>query len=364
MKDLILKQLQIDLIEAIQLDREAHPINPIQTNIYNAMSAMQKAIRRGDADIALRAAATLLTHQPNALWRRLGVTAFEDIGIANYQLAGQTALCVNAVRLRKQLGGDWKVASHIIKRMCESTKDRAADDIFVQLCHDPDLEEIHIVLCNTDITNRIKFLQNTVRVDYAGIVIWQLFGTDRVRADGIPHVQGNPTTLFDAMLDLGYCATIVEVARLGVKKTGDILPAFMPILWERAEEEAQTTTKDDLPEVRVIGDLPSYTFDNHTRDGNTCFREFIKQSPEMRNYLQSCNIQPRNWGRIAGKLTFRVESGLLAQRLNWQTGQMLLTKGNIFGRGIPIKRVPEGLELMKRSIPLLNDVRADMLETK
>ena len=199
---------------------------------------MQKAIRSGDADIALRAAATLLTHQPNALWRRLGVTAFEDIGIANYQLAGQTALCVNAVRLRKQLGVViGKLPVTMIKRMCESTKDRAADDLFVQLCHDPDLEEIHIVLCNTDITNRIKFLQNTVRVDYAGIVIWQLFGTDRVRADGIPHVQGNPTTLFDAMLDLGYCATIVEVARLGVKKTGDILPAFMPILWERVPKK-------------------------------------------------------------------------------------------------------------------------------
>lgn len=364
MKDLILKHLQIDLTEAIQLDGDTNHLNPIHTNPYNAMSAMQKAIRRGDTGLALRAAATLLTHQPNALWRRLGVTAFEDIGVANYQLAGQTALCVNAVRLRRHLGGDWKVASHLIRRMCESAKDRAADDLFVQLCHDPDLTEIHSMLSYTDIPNRIAYLNNTNRLDHAGTTVWQLFGTDRVRADGIPIVKGNPTTLFDAMLDLGYCATIVEIARLGVKKTGDILPAFMPILWERSKEEAQTTTADDLPEVRMIGGLPSYTFDNHTRDGNTCFREFIKRSQDMRGYLQSCNIQPRDWGRIAGKLTFRVESGLLAQRMNWQTGQVLLTKGNHFGRGIPLKQVPVGLKLMKRSIPLLNDVREDVLGAK
>ncbi len=74
----------MSLSEAIYQDRDNQPVNPIGTNIYNAMSAMQKAIRHGDTDIALRACGNILIHQPNALWRRLGVTAFEDIGSTNY----------------------------------------------------------------------------------------------------------------------------------------------------------------------------------------------------------------------------------------------------------------------------------------
>ena len=40
-----------------------------------AMSAMQKAIRRGREDLALGAAATLLRDAPDKLWRRIGCIA-------------------------------------------------------------------------------------------------------------------------------------------------------------------------------------------------------------------------------------------------------------------------------------------------
>jgi hypothetical protein len=43
-----------------------------------AMSAMQKAIRRGREDLALSGAATLLRDAPDKLWRRLGCIAYED----------------------------------------------------------------------------------------------------------------------------------------------------------------------------------------------------------------------------------------------------------------------------------------------
>jgi hypothetical protein len=52
--------------------------------IFNfAMSALQKAIRRGQDGLAQRAAATLLSTSPERLWRRCGCIAFEDIGVAD-----------------------------------------------------------------------------------------------------------------------------------------------------------------------------------------------------------------------------------------------------------------------------------------
>ena len=53
-----------------------------------AMSAMQKAIRRGREDLALSAAATLLRDAPDKLWRRIGCIAYEDIGVAILDAVG------------------------------------------------------------------------------------------------------------------------------------------------------------------------------------------------------------------------------------------------------------------------------------
>src|ERR1700722_11487997 len=62
---------------------------PFDISPWLAMSLMQKAIRRGRAAIALRAAATLLRDSPDRLWRRCGVTAFEDIGVADLDVVAE-----------------------------------------------------------------------------------------------------------------------------------------------------------------------------------------------------------------------------------------------------------------------------------
>src|SRR5437879_108130 len=59
------------------------PLSPLNVSPWVAMSALQKGIRRSDQVTALRAAATLLISAPERLWRRCGVIAFEDIGLAD-----------------------------------------------------------------------------------------------------------------------------------------------------------------------------------------------------------------------------------------------------------------------------------------
>ncbi len=50
--------------------------NPLNINPWLAMSLMQKAIRRGREELALRAAASLLSTSPERLWRRIGIIAY------------------------------------------------------------------------------------------------------------------------------------------------------------------------------------------------------------------------------------------------------------------------------------------------
>ena len=60
-------------------------IESLNISPWLAMSLMQKAIRRGREDLALRSASTLLEQSPDRFWRRACVTAFEDIGVADFE---------------------------------------------------------------------------------------------------------------------------------------------------------------------------------------------------------------------------------------------------------------------------------------
>ncbi|WP_417453891.1 hypothetical protein [Kiloniella sp.] len=361
MYQLILDGLKNDLRSLVEQDKASFPFTPYSTNPYNAMSAMQKAIRRGDCAVALRAASALLKINPTALWRRLGVTAFEDITIADPTLLGHVSLCVDAKKFRAELGGDWKVATHLISRMCESSKDRSPDDLVDQLMYDPELEDHRWRIAELSFQERLNLIFETDRIDLKALAVWMSFGSNRVVGENIPEVTGDPTALFDCMIDHGLSPTNVEIARIGAKKTGEVLPAFFPVLYEASYKQEQYVKDDELPPICFVNEIPSYVFDLHTRDGNSCFREFIRRSPEMRAFLLSCDIPKHAWSRTVGKITFRVESGLLINRLCWRTGQELRRLGDTLGGGINPKMALEGLELMNQSIPLLNEVRMELI---
>jgi replication-associated recombination protein RarA len=66
---------------------------------------MQKAIRRGREDLALRVAAALLRDSPERLWRRCGVIAFEDVGVADPTTTGMVVAALGGKAFRAKLGG-------------------------------------------------------------------------------------------------------------------------------------------------------------------------------------------------------------------------------------------------------------------
>ena len=104
---------------------------PMDASPWLAMSALQKAIRRGREDLALKAAATLLRDAPEKLWRRIGCVAFEDIGVASLDAVGLATVALAGKQVRAALGGDWAVASCIVSELCRVPKCRAADDLLM-----------------------------------------------------------------------------------------------------------------------------------------------------------------------------------------------------------------------------------------
>ena len=69
------------------------------------MSCLQKAIRRGEIELAQRAAATLLLIAPDRLWRRCGAAAFEEIGGADLQTVALVTAALAGKIYRATIGG-------------------------------------------------------------------------------------------------------------------------------------------------------------------------------------------------------------------------------------------------------------------
>src|SRR5258708_3628784 len=71
-------------------------------DVHLASGCLQKALRRGDRTFAQASAQYLAKYDPDRLWRRLVVCAFEDVGLADLTIVSQVVAAVmsNSFRLR------------------------------------------------------------------------------------------------------------------------------------------------------------------------------------------------------------------------------------------------------------------------
>ena len=104
----ILHLIRHDLQGAVARQGKPPTPRPMDASPWVAMSALQKAIRRGREDLALSAAATLLRDAPEKLWRRIGCIAYEDIGVASLEAVGLATVALAgkraSLRARRRMG--------------------------------------------------------------------------------------------------------------------------------------------------------------------------------------------------------------------------------------------------------------------
>jgi hypothetical protein len=100
---------------------------PIAADAWVISSLLQKSIRRGETEIAQRAAFTFFHLKGAAIWRRLMVIAFEDIGIGSVDALTKTVAAAGDSAWRKSHGGDLRLAVYLAGLLAEAPKDRSAD---------------------------------------------------------------------------------------------------------------------------------------------------------------------------------------------------------------------------------------------
>jgi hypothetical protein len=123
----------------------------LRCNRWIASSALQKAIRRGDTAIALRAAFALHREDRSATWRRLIAIAFEDVGPADLGVILETVAIATLPKWRPVIGEE-AVLRSIVSTLATAPKDRSADYLMWIAAEHPDLREMREICGHSSIT--------------------------------------------------------------------------------------------------------------------------------------------------------------------------------------------------------------------
>lgn len=322
-----------------------------------AASLLQKAIRRGEKELALNAAASLLTTDPARFWRRLGIIAFEDIGLADLQIPSLVATALAGKTYRSKFGSEWSVASSLVSKMADTPKCRAADDLLMVVERHPFLaeERTKFVTLSTPALIDIATGQGDIRT--CALALWYAIGTTNVRSDYLGRRTGDPGAVLDAFSGLAGLGAVAQVAGQGFRRTKQILCPFLMLLAPALQSELTTVRDDPLPAERRIGQVPCWAFDMFVREGRRTLWTFLDRECASTRWMKDRIPRPRRI-EFLGNVLFAVEGGLLRSRCDRPTAARLRHWAEIESQGPGCPDATEIIELIRADLPLLNEVRA------
>ena len=257
---------------------------------------------------------------------------------------------------RSKNGGDWPIASYFIGRMCRTIKCRAADDLTYVCELHQNFEQARLNLINKPIPELLEMITGKGALPERAIALWFAIGTHRCRSMVLRERRGDPHGVLDALCDLGFPESVVEVCRVGLTKSGEIMAPLLILLWQELQSSSSRIEPDDLPEEVMIGVVPCWAYDMHTREGKQAIARFLKMDCETTRWFSDLVPISRR-KHLLGGMVFRVESGLVDQRLRWQTGNHLRRMCDVESRSLDPDDMEEGLKLLRRELPKLNEVR-------
>jgi hypothetical protein len=312
----------------------------------------------GTEDLALSAAATLLRDAPDKLWRRVGCTAYEDIGMASLETVGLATVALAGKRHRFALGGEWAVASCVVAEMCRAPRCRAADDLLMACELHPAYAQAHAELPHLTTHDLIVLATGNGSIHERALALWYALGTDRDRSTLVSR-RGEPRVVFDYLCEAGWPHSIVGAAREGFRRSGIMLCPLVALLSCEPRQATQLES-DELPPEEMIGDVPSWAVDLHSREGRAALARFLESDPLAARWVRR-SIRPARRVSFLGQIVFRVEDGLVVNRMPWPLADELRRQADVECSGPEHPDATEILDLMRGDLSLLNEARVAVL---
>jgi hypothetical protein len=284
--------------------------------------------------------------------------AFEDVSLADLDCVRLVMAATAGKGFRSQFGGDHRVAGLVIARMCEARKCRATDDLFIAVSHHHELQAVRADLAREDLPQHLRHLQE--RGALLGLAVAAL-NASGVRWTGqVAGKRADAAATFDAMKSAEIDPELVSLAERGWRRTREALPVLLPLLSRAMPSGVLLAVDDDLPPV-VIGrnGIPTYCLDGFSHEGKAALARFLRRDLSTSQWLRRHVPAERRLAVLAGGL-FRVEGGLVRQRVEWPCAATLKWLADAGHHGLKLAEPAELLDMIRADLPMLNEERANV----
>ncbi|WP_297339407.1 integrase family protein [Pseudophaeobacter sp.] len=288
---------------------------------------------------------------------QLSIIALEDIGIANLPLVFQVLLAEKERSLRRDLGGSETVGAALVEAMSKSKKDRATDDLIDALTSN-DLKCVNAEISEMIDSERFDLISapnSDVRHRAMAAILQTTSATPAGRAK-------DWSRLLEHLPEETLSPCVKATAQLGLQRTKSEMALHLALLSQDPPTVPSSADDEFLP-TTVVSGLPVWVLDGHTRLGLQAFRQYVKRSPRISNYLRKRATGSVSRAKAVAGLVFRTESHLLANRMTWETGRRLRSEACKNRPGLPSEASDEGLEVVQEEFDLVNECRADAART-
>lgn len=348
-----------NILEEIEepISHQSVDIKPMPGDPWLLASALQKAIRRGEIDRAVMAACSLWHQDKTRFWRRLHVTALEDVGVANTKLLCQVLAATSSTAWRKRVC-DLKVAIWLTIQLCRSDKIRIAEQAYTQAERASNYHGHRLRLAGES----DEYLSGIVADPHGDLVertmaLWLLAGTKRFASDYMPMRLGSLAHAVSTVEALDTPHDLTKTCMSVISRSPWPLSLITPLCWQavQAQPKPLYVWLDPIPVADDYRGMPLYACDMFTRIGKACIREFQKTIRPLKHYTTE----------QIGLGVFYVEGGMLDKVLTseWlESFRQSAELADIENTGMILPEYLGYKELIAENMPTLNSIRRDHLK--
>ena len=324
-----------------------------------ANSLMQKAIRRGDTKTAIRAASSFYALRGSAIWRRLMIIAFEDVGVGSVQTVLDTVRACTDVGFRRTHGGNAEIIRGLATALAGAPKDRSADHLIAAAAAHPDLEPARRKMASIEVAERLELVRDDeLPLGVRATAAWFASGLEWDRERRI--LGGDIDGLADCYRTLGVPADLIEALVIAARRTREPLAVMLPLIRLSPGAADGSVQAQCMPESTPCtrDAIPLYTFDLHTRIGRQAISEFAKM--ELLQAIVNQHAPGRSGLDAIRLAAFHVEAAAMSPRFDWALSQSLERLGietDLLSAGLKVEGHRPLLEAVRDSMGALNEWR-------
>ena len=353
--------VQQALIEGLQsfnfVDTKASLKNKFSR--YKVASAMQKAIRRGHTDLAVKYAQAIYnSEERDYLWRRLPIIAFEDVGFGNLEAVAITCFACRFKAVRNNFDG-LELVSYLAYALASRGKSRAFTEVLVlgsetKRAYDKslsyqDMTPLEKSFCET---------KNAMR--------WYTQDGEYCQFKYLTEGMKDKLEVYQEVEDLSknVSASVLPFLKYsficGCKMSVEMLHCSIPYLLTLTNPkdfDEPEYINTPIPAPEFIGRIAEYAWDNHVSEGGRAYKEFYRK-------LNALNGVKVNYNAFK-EIMFYVDISLVDLEFLFKDSQQIKLDsylGFVEKEGVDSDTFFEVVGLIQENFDMLRQIRKDIIE--